>query len=155
MGTIAAISTAPGIGGIGIVRMSGEDAFVILNKIFRTKKELDINNVKGYTIKYGYIVNNNEVIDEVLFSFFKAPNSYTTENVCEISSHGGAYVVRRILETCLENGACLAEPRRIYKACIFKWKNGLISSRSCYRYYKCKYRERSKIFYKSIRRNSF
>jgi len=115
MSTIAAISTAPGIGGIGIVRMSGNEAFTILNKIFKAKKDFDIDSVKGYTIKYGYIVKENEVIDEVLVSFFKTPNSYTTENLCEISSHGGAYVVRRILETCLENGAVLAEPGEFTK----------------------------------------
>jgi len=115
MSTIAAISTAPGIGGIGIVRMSGEDAFSILNKIFKPKKSFNIEEVKGYTIKYGYIVKGNEVIDEVLVSFFKAPNSYTTENLCEISSHGGAYVVRKILEVCLENGADLAEPGEFTK----------------------------------------
>jgi len=115
MNTIAAISTAPGIGGIGIVRMSGKDAFSILNKIFKPKKNFDIDSVKGYSIKYGYIVKESEVIDEVLVSFFRAPNSYTTENLCEISSHGGAYVVRRILETCLENGAVLAEPGEFTK----------------------------------------
>jgi len=115
MSTIAAISTAPGIGGIGIVRMSGEKAFDVLSKIFKPKNEYDISSVKGYTIKYGYIVRENEVIDEVLVSFFKAPNSYTTENLCEISSHGGAYVVRRILELCLENGANLAEPGEFTK----------------------------------------
>lgn len=115
MNTIAAISTAPGIGGIGIVRMSGDNAFSILNKIFRAKKDFDIDKVKGYTIKYGYIIKENEIIDEVLVSFFRAPNSYTTENLCEISSHGGAYIVRKILEICLENGATLAEPGEFTK----------------------------------------
>lgn len=115
MSTIAAISTAPGIGGIGIVRMSGEEAFSILSEIFKPKKSFNIEEVKGYTIKYGYIVKEDEIIDEVLVSFFRAPNSYTTENLCEISSHGGAYVVRRILETCLENGADLAEPGEFTK----------------------------------------
>ena len=115
MSTIAAISTAPGIGGIGIIRMSGEDTFKILNKIFKPKNPVNIDEVKGYTIKYGYIVNNNEVIDEVLVSFFRAPNSYTTENLCEISSHGGVYIVRKILEACLENGANLAEPGEFTK----------------------------------------
>lgn len=115
MSTIAAISTAPGIGGIGIVRMSGEQAFTILEKIFKSKNELNIDQIKGYTIKYGHIVDGNETIDEVLVSFFKAPNSYTTENLCEISSHGGTYVVKKILETCLKNGAILAEPGEFTK----------------------------------------
>lgn len=111
MSTIAAISTAPGIGGIGIVRMSGENCFDILNKIFKAKKEENIENIKGYTIKYGKIINprDNKIVDEALVSYFKAPNSYTTENVCEINSHGGIIVVRKILELCLENGARLAE----------------------------------------------
>ena len=111
MDTIAAISTAPGIGGIGIVRLSGDNCFDILKKIFKAKKEENIENIKGYTIKYGKIVNpkDNQIIDEVLVSYFKEPNSYTTENVCEINSHGGIIVVRKILELCLENGARLAE----------------------------------------------
>lgn len=115
MSTIAAISTAPGVGGIGIVRISGEKTFDIIKKIFKPKKDVDIDNIPGYTIKYGYIINNNEIIDEVLVSFFRAPNSYTTENLCEINSHGGAYVVRKILEICLENGADLAEPGEFTK----------------------------------------
>lgn len=107
MYTIAAISTAPGIGGIGIIRMSGEDCFKVLDKIFKPKTNSDI---KGYTIKYGNIVNaTGEVIDEVLVSYFKAPKSYTTENMCEINSHGGLVVINKILELCLENGAELAE----------------------------------------------
>lgn len=115
MSTIAAISTAPGIGGIGIIRISGDKCFDIIRKIFKPKKEIDIDNIPGYTIKYGYIFNNNEIIDEVLVSFFRAPNSYTTENLCEINSHGGVYVVRKILEICLENGADLAEPGEFTK----------------------------------------
>lgn len=115
MSTIVAISTAPGIGGIGIVRMSGEDAFLILKKIFKPKNEFNVDNIKGYSIKYGTIVDNFNTIDEVLVSFFKAPNSYTTENLCEISSHGGIYVVRKILEVCLKNGASLAEPGEFTK----------------------------------------
>lgn len=107
MDTIAAISTAPGIGVIGIIRMSGEDCFKVLDKIFKPKTNSDI---KGYTIKYGNIVNaTGEVIDEVLVSYFKAPKSYTTENMCEINSHGGLVVINKILELCLENGAELAE----------------------------------------------
>ena len=117
METIAAISTATGSGGIGIIRMSGEKCFEILKKIFVTPQELDWNNIKGYTIKYGYIVNaeTKEKIDEVLVSFFKNPKSYTRENMCEINSHGGIVVERKILEQCLKNGAELAEPGEFTK----------------------------------------
>ncbi len=128
MSTIAAISTAPGIGGIGIVRMSGEDTFKVLNKIFKPKNPVNLDEVKGYTIKYGYIVNNDEIIDEVLVSFFRAPNSYTTEDLCEISSHGGAYIVRKILETCLENGAELAEPGEFTKRAFLNGRMDLLQA---------------------------
>jgi len=106
MSTIVAISTAPGIGGIGIIRISGKDTFKIIDKIFKTKDK----DIKGYTIKYGKIVDENDnIIDEVLVSYFVAPNSYTREDVCEINSHGGIIVMKRILELCLKNGAVLAE----------------------------------------------
>lgn len=109
MSTICAISTAPGIGGIGIVRLSGKDSFEILNKIFIPKNKENIK-IKGYSIKYGNIINaREEVIDEVLVSYFKAPKSYTTENMCEINSHGGIVILNKILEACLDAGAELAE----------------------------------------------
>ena len=115
MSTIAAISTAPGIGGIGIVRMSGENTYQILEKIFKPKHEIDLKKVKGYQIKYGHIIEKGKVIDEVLVSFFKAPNSYTKEDLCEINSHGGTYIVQKILELCLKNGAILTEPGEFTK----------------------------------------
>lgn len=112
MSTIVAISTAPGIGGIGIIRMSGENSFEILNKIFVTNDK----PIAGYTMKYGKIVDEkNVIIDEVLVSYFVAPNSYTRENVCEINSHGGMVVMKKILELCLKNGAILAEPGEFTK----------------------------------------
>ena len=112
MSTIVAISTAPGIGGIGIIRMSGEKSFEILNKIFVTNDK----PIAGYTMKYGKIVDEkNVIIDEVLVSYFVAPNSYTRENVCEINSHGGMVVMKKILELCLKNGAILAEPGEFTK----------------------------------------
>lgn len=112
MSTIAAISTAPAIGGIGIVRMSGKDCFEVLEKIFKPKNPEAIENIAGYRIKYGTIVNpeTNRVVDEVLVSYFKCPKSYTAENMCEINSHGGIVVLREILELCLKNGAELAKP---------------------------------------------
>lgn len=115
MSTIAAISTAPGIGGIGIIRISGENSYKILEKIFKPKQKVDFEQVKGYSIKYGHIIEEQRIIDEVLVSFFKAPNSYTTEDLCEISSHGGTYIVGKILELCLKNGAELAEPGEFTK----------------------------------------
>ena len=115
--TIAAISTAPGTAGIGIIRMSGKDVFSILEKIFKPIKEEPIDKIKGYTIKYGKIFNpeTNEIVDEVLVSYFKEPKSYTQENMCEINSHGGTIVVRKILELCLKNGAQMAEPGEFTK----------------------------------------
>ena len=115
--TIAAISTAPGTAGIGIIRMSGKDVFSVLEKIFRPIKEESIENINGYTIKYGKIFNpkTNEIVDEVLVSYFKKPKSYTQENMCEINSHGGTIVVRKILELCLKNGAQMAEPGEFTK----------------------------------------
>lgn len=116
MSTIAAISTAPGIGGIGIIRMSGEECFEILDKIFVQKKPQRIEDIKGYTIKYGNIVNEDKkIIDEVLVSYFKAPKSYTSENMCEINSHGGTVIMNEILEICIKNGANLAEPGEFTK----------------------------------------
>ena len=115
--TIAAISTAPGTAGIGIIRMSGKDVFSILEKIFKPIKEEPRDKIKGYTIKYGKIFNpeTNEIVDEVLVSYFKEPKSYTQENMCEINSHGGTIVVRKILELCLKNGAQIAEPGEFTK----------------------------------------
>ena len=114
MSTIAAISTAPGNGGIGIIRLSGDNCFEVLNKIFVPKNS---DEVKGYTIKYGHIVKseNKEIIDEVLVSYFIAPKSYTKENMCEINSHGGIVVENQILQECLKNGAILAEPGEFTK----------------------------------------
>lgn len=114
MSTIAAISTAPGNAGIGIIRLSGDDCFKILQKIFKPKNK---GEIKGYTIKYGNILKseNDEIIDEVLVSYFVAPKSYTKENMCEINSHGGIVVENQILEECLKNGAVLAEPGEFTK----------------------------------------
>lgn len=132
METIAAISTATGSGGIGIIRMSGEKCFEILKKIFVTPQELDWNNIKGYTIKYGYIVNaeTKEKIDEVLVSFFKNPKSYTRENMCEINSHGGIVIERKILEQCLKNGAELAEPGEFTKRAFLNGRIDLSQAES-------------------------
>ena len=130
MSTIVSISTAPGIGGIGIIRMSGEKTFEIIEKIFKPKTYQKIEEIKGYTIKYGNIVENEEIIDEVLVSYFKAPRSYTTEDMCEINSHGGNVIVRKILEICLKNGAELAEPGEFTKRAFLNGRIDLAQAES-------------------------
>lgn len=119
-----------GIGGIGIIRMSGENCFEILDKIFQAKKPQRIEEIKGYTIKYGHIIENNEIIDEVLVSYFKKPLSYTTENMCEINSHGGNVLVKKILELCLKNGAKLAEPGEFTKRAFLNGRIDLLQAES-------------------------
>ena len=131
MSTIAAISTATGNGGIGIIRMSGKNCFEILNKIFIPINK-DSEKIKGYTMKFGHIVNpeTNEKIDEVLVSFFISPKSYTTENMCEINSHGGIIVEKKILELCLRNGAELAEPGEFTKRAFLNGRVDLAQAES-------------------------
>lgn len=132
METIAAISTSTGSGGIGIIRMSGKDCFQILDKIFIQNNKEKIKNIPGYSIKYGYIINTQtgEKIDEVLVSFFKEPKSYTTENLCEINSHGGSLIEKRILEQCLLNGARLAEPGEFTKRAFLNGRIDLSQAES-------------------------
>jgi len=114
--TIAAIATSPGVGGIGIIRISGEEAFLVVSRIFRPKDAFfDVLTPNPNVIKYGYIFDGEVKIDEVMVSFFKAPYSYTTENVVEINCHGGTVVMRRILETVIRNGARIAEPGEFTK----------------------------------------
>ena len=132
MNTIAAISTAMGAGGIGIIRMSGKECFDILDKIFEPAKKENIDKIKGYSIKYGYIVNKetNEKIDEVLVSYFKSPKCYTTEDMCEINSHGGIVVEKEILELCIKNGAILAEPGEFTKRAFLNGRMDLAQAES-------------------------
>lgn len=114
--TIAAIATAVSNGGISIIRVSGEEAFEVVNKMFKTKKgERKLLDFDSHTIHFGYIEDQGTTLDEVLVSIFKAPNSYTMENVVEINCHGGALVTKKILELCLKNGARSAEPGEFTK----------------------------------------
>ena len=110
--------------------MSGKNTFEILDKIFTPKNKEDIEKIKGYTIKYGHIVENDKVVDEVLVSYFKATKSYTTEDMCEINSHGGNFVVKKILELCLENGAELAEPGEFTKRAFLNGRIDLLQAES-------------------------
>lgn len=91
--------------------MSGKNSFNILLKFFKSKKVKSIEEIKANTIIYGHIYDKNEIIDEVMVSFFKEPNSYTKENIVEINTHGGIVVMRKILDLCIKNGAIVAQPR--------------------------------------------
>ena len=111
--------------------MSGENCFDVLEKIFVPKKKQPIEEIKGYTMKYGHIADSTgSVVDEVLVSYFKAPKSYTTENMCEINSHGGNVVVKKILELCLSNGADLAEPGEFTKRAFLNGRIDLLQAES-------------------------
>ena len=115
METIAAISTAPGLGGIGIIRITGDQAFNVLLKIFKSKKVKKIEDIVPNTIIYGKIYEEDRMIDEVLVSFFKSPNSYTREDLVEINTHGGSIVMKEILDLVLRSGAILAQPGEFTK----------------------------------------
>lgn len=109
MSTICAISTAKG-GAIGIIRTSGPDAISITDRIFRNTKGRHLSEAKPYSLVYGNIIDGNEVIDEVLVSVFHGPNSYTGEDSTEISCHGSAYILNKVVELLLKNGCEMARP---------------------------------------------
>lgn len=115
--TIAAIATAPGEAGIGIVRMSGKDSIDIIGKIFKSKRNRDISKVRSGYLVYGHIIDpkTEKRLDEVLVSIMRTPNSYTVEDVVEINCHGGVVAVKNILEVVLDNGARMAEPGEFTK----------------------------------------
>ena len=114
--TIAAISTAMNNSGIGIIRISGDDAFRILADIFRpANPKKDMTQVPGHTIHYGYIMDGTDIVDEVLVMVMKAPHTYTRENTVEINCHGGMFVMQRVLELVLANGARTAQPGEFTK----------------------------------------
>ena len=123
--TIAAISTAIGVGGISIIRLSGSNSIPIASKCFTGK---DLNTVPTHTINYGYIKDKDEIIDEVLVTVMKAPKTYTTEDIVEINCHGGLVPTRRILETVLNNGARLAEPGEFTKRAFLNGRIDLVKS---------------------------
>ena len=125
--TICAISTALGVGAISIVRVSGPNAIEIVNKIFKGK---DLHKVDSHTINYGYIMDNNEVIDEVLVSVMLAPKTYTTEDIIEINCHGGISTTNKVLELLLTNGARLAEPGEFTKRAFLNGRIDLIEAES-------------------------
>lgn len=121
--TIAAIATPMSESGIGIVRLSGEDAIEIADKVFRGRRAL--KEEKTYTIHYGHVVEDGEVIDEVLVMLMRAPKSFTGEDTVEFDCHGGVLVVQRVLEALLRLGANLAEPGEFTKRAFLNGKMDL------------------------------
>ena len=113
--TIAAISTAMTNSGIGIVRISGEDAFEVIDKIYKGKTDKILSEQKSHTIHYGYIMDGDDTIDEVLVLLMRGPHSYTGEDTVEIDCHGGVFVTKKILETVIKYGARPAEPGEFSK----------------------------------------
>jgi len=113
--TIAAIATAMNNSGIGIIRISGEDAFSVIRKIFRPAKEKDMDTVASHTVHYGTIMDGERIVDEVLVLIMRAPHTYTREDTVEIDCHGGMYVLNKTLELVLKNGARAAEPGEFTK----------------------------------------
>ena len=123
--TIAAISTANGIGGLGVIRISGENAIETAKKIFVSVSGKKLSELKGYTAAYGKIYDGDELIDEAVVLVFRAPHSYTGEDVAEISCHGGLYVTKRVLRAVLKNGAVPAEAGEFTKRAFLNGKLGL------------------------------
>jgi tRNA modification GTPase len=123
--TIAAISTALGVGAISIIRVSGKDSINIVNKIFKGK---DLTKVDSHTIHYGHIIENDNIIDEVLVTVMKAPKTFTTEDIVEINSHGGIATTNKVLELVLTNGSRLAEPGEFTKRAFLNGRIDLIEA---------------------------
>ena len=123
--TIAAISTALGIGAISIIRISGPESISIVNKIFKGK---DLTKVATHTIHYGHIIEGNEIIDEVLVTIMKSPKTFTTEDIVEINSHGGISTTNKVLELLLSNGARIAEPGEFTKRAFLNGRIDLIEA---------------------------
>lgn len=129
--TIAAIATAMSPSGIGIVRISGDEALAIIDRIYRSKNNnVRLNDCKSHTIHYGYIYDGDEVVDEVMVLLMKAPNSYTREDTVEIDCHGGVYVMKRILETVIKYGARPAEPGEFTKRAFLNGRLDLTQAES-------------------------
>ena len=129
--TIAAIATAMTPSGIGIVRISGEDALTIIQKIYRSpKNKKNLFECSSHTIHYGYIYDGDEMIDEVMVLLMKAPNTYTREDTVEIDCHGGVFVMKRILETVIKYGARPAEPGEFTKRAFLNGRIDLSQAES-------------------------
>lgn len=143
--TIAAISTPSGEGGIGVVRISGEDAVVIADCVFKSVSGKKLGSLAGYTALFGHIYDGEELIDEAVATVFIAPKSYTGENVCELSCHGGQYVTSSVLRAVLRAGATMAAPGEFTKRAFLNGKLDLIEAESVMGLISAKSREELKM----------
>lgn len=122
MSTIAAVSTPNAVGGIAVIRISGEKAFETADRIFKSFNGKKVTEMEGYTCSYGIAHNNGERIDDCILTVFRAPHSYTGEDTAEISCHGGLFVSRKILRAVLKNGAVNAEAGEFTKRAFLNGK---------------------------------
>lgn len=128
--TIAAISTAQGVGGIGVIRISGWEALAIGDRVFQSAKGKQLSQMDGYTAAYGRVIADGEAIDEAVALVFRAPHSYTGEDVVEFSCHGGLYLTRRVLRAVLDAGAAAAQPGEFTRRAFLNGKMGLTEAES-------------------------
>ena len=128
--TIAAIATAMSSSGIGIIRISGDAAVQIVDRIFFMKNKKNLSDMPTHTIHYGHIKDGDEVIDEVMVVLMRAPKSYTKEDTVEIDCHGGVYVMKRVLETVIKYGARPAEPGEFTKRAFLNGRIDLAQAES-------------------------
>jgi tRNA modification GTPase len=123
--TIAAIATPLGDGGLGVVRLSGPAALAVAARLFRPSSALDVAAAPGHSVHHGWIRDEACAVDEAVLTVFRAPRSHTGEDVAELSCHGGAWLLRRVLELCLAGGARLAEPGEFTRRAFLNWKMDL------------------------------
>lgn len=128
--TIAAICTAQGEGGIGVIRISGDDSLRIADKVFKNINNKKVADMKGYTAAFGKVCNNREEIDEAVVLVYRAPHSYTGENVVEISCHGGIFITKQVLRAVLDNGAVPAQAGEFTKRAFLNGKIDLTEAES-------------------------
>ena len=125
MSTICAIATPPAAGGISVIRISGENAANIAEKVFRPVSGRSVSGLPGYHAAYGRIFDGGEQLDDGVLLMFRAPHSYTGEDVAEISCHGGIYVTRRVLSACVKAGGTPAAPGEFTKRALLNGKMSL------------------------------
>ncbi len=143
--TIAAISTPSGEGGIGVIRISGEEALSVADKVFKSVSGKKLSSLSGYTALFGHVFEGEELIDEAVATVFLAPKSYTGETVCELSCHGGQFVTSAVLRAVLNAGAGMAAPGEFTKRAFLNGKLDLIKAESVMGLISAKSREELKM----------